>query len=60
MTVYEIRVKGHLDQRWSMWFERKPVASSGYLRSISECSCTVRAQRCVALLEKYFEEEWAV
>ena len=23
MIVYEIRVKGHLDQRWPMWFERK-------------------------------------
>ena len=21
MTVYEIRVKGHLDGRWSEWFE---------------------------------------
>ncbi len=21
MTVYEIRVKGHLDQRWSAWFD---------------------------------------
>lgn len=21
MTVYEIRVKGHLDQRWSTWFD---------------------------------------
>lgn len=21
MTIYEIRVQGHLDQRWSAWFE---------------------------------------
>ena len=21
MTVYEIRVKGHLDERWSIWFD---------------------------------------
>ncbi len=21
MVVYEIRVKGHLDQRWSAWFD---------------------------------------
>ncbi len=21
MTIYEIRVKGHLDQRWSTWFD---------------------------------------
>ncbi len=21
MSIYEIRVKGHLDQRWSAWFE---------------------------------------
>jgi hypothetical protein len=21
MSVYEIRVKGHLDQRWSEWFD---------------------------------------
>jgi hypothetical protein len=21
MTAYEIRVKGHLDQRWSAWFD---------------------------------------
>ena len=21
MTTYEIRVQGHLDQRWSAWFE---------------------------------------
>jgi hypothetical protein len=21
MTVYEIRVKGHLDQHWSRWFD---------------------------------------
>ena len=21
MIAYEIRVKGHLDQRWSMWFD---------------------------------------
>ena len=21
MAIYEIRVQGHLDQRWSMWFD---------------------------------------
>ena len=25
MTVYEIRVKGHLDQRWSTWFDGMTV-----------------------------------
>ncbi len=25
MMVYEIRVKGHLDQRWSTWFDGMTV-----------------------------------
>ena len=25
MPVYEIRVKGHLDQRWSAWFDGMTV-----------------------------------
>ena len=25
MTVYEIRVKGHLDQHWSAWFDGMTV-----------------------------------
>jgi hypothetical protein len=27
MTVYEICVKGHLDQRWSMWFDGMMVTN---------------------------------
>jgi hypothetical protein len=27
MTVYEIRVKGHLDQRWSAWFDGMTIAN---------------------------------
>ena len=27
MTVYEIRVKGHLDQRWSTWFDGMTVTN---------------------------------
>jgi hypothetical protein len=26
MAVYEIRIKGHLDQRWSTWFDGMNVA----------------------------------
>ena len=27
MMVYEIRVKGHLDQRWSAWFDGMTVTN---------------------------------
>ena len=27
MTVYEIRVKGHLDGRWSEWFDGLAIAN---------------------------------
>ena len=27
MTVYEIRVKGHLDQRWSAWFDGMTITN---------------------------------
>ena len=27
MTVYEIRVKGHLDGRWSEWFDGLTIAN---------------------------------
>jgi hypothetical protein len=27
MTAYEIRVKGHLDQRWSAWFEGMTITN---------------------------------
>jgi hypothetical protein len=27
MALYEIRVKGHLDQRWSMWFDGMTVTN---------------------------------
>jgi hypothetical protein len=27
MTVYEIRVKGHLDQSWSAWFDRMTITN---------------------------------
>ena len=29
MTVYEIRVKGHLDQRWSEWFDGMTITNEG-------------------------------
>ena len=29
MTVYEIRVQGHLDQRWSAWFEGLTISYDG-------------------------------
>jgi len=29
MTVYEIRVAGHLDQRWSAWFEGLRLSYDG-------------------------------
>ena len=28
MIIYEIRVKGHLDQHWSSWFEGLAINSS--------------------------------
>jgi hypothetical protein len=28
MIIYEIRVKGHLDQHWSSWFEGLAISSS--------------------------------
>ena len=27
MTVYEIRVKGHLDQHWSAWFDGMTITN---------------------------------
>ena len=27
MALYEIRVKGHLDQRWSVWFDGMTVTN---------------------------------
>ena len=27
MALYEIRVKGHLDQHWSMWFDGMTVTN---------------------------------
>ena len=27
MTTYEIRVKGHLDQRWSEWFDGMTITN---------------------------------
>jgi hypothetical protein len=27
LTVYEIRVKGHLDGRWSEWFDRLVISN---------------------------------
>jgi len=27
MPVYEIRVKGHLDQRWSAWFDGMTITN---------------------------------
>jgi hypothetical protein len=27
MAAYEIRVKGHLDQRWSMWFDGMTITN---------------------------------
>jgi len=27
MTAYEIRVKGHLDQRWSEWFDGMTITN---------------------------------
>ena len=27
MSVYEIRVKGHLDQRWSEWFDGMTITN---------------------------------
>ena len=29
MNVYEIRVQGHLDQRWSEWFEGLTISYEG-------------------------------
>ena len=29
MAVYEIRVKGHLDGRWSEWFDGLQITNSG-------------------------------
>jgi hypothetical protein len=29
MTIYEIRVRGHLDQRWSPWFEGLTMTYDG-------------------------------
>jgi hypothetical protein len=29
MNVYEIRVQGHLDQRWSDWFEGLTISYEG-------------------------------
>ncbi|MDO9088450.1 MAG: hypothetical protein Q7U53_19765 [Anaerolineaceae bacterium] len=23
--IYQIRIKGHLDSQWSIWFERMPI-----------------------------------
>jgi hypothetical protein len=28
MFIYDIRVKGHLDQHWSSWFEGLAISSS--------------------------------
>ena len=28
MTIYEIRVQGHLDQRWSAWFAGLVISSN--------------------------------
>jgi hypothetical protein len=28
MIIYDIRVKGHLDQHWSSWFEGLAISSS--------------------------------
>jgi hypothetical protein len=30
MSVYEIRVKGHLDSRWSAWFEGLTITNLPY------------------------------
>ena len=29
MTVYEFRVQGHLDQRWSAWFDGLAISYEG-------------------------------
>jgi hypothetical protein len=29
MTVYEIRVRGNLDQRWSTWFDELTISYEG-------------------------------
>ena len=29
MAIYEIRVQGHLDQRWSEWFEGLTITYDG-------------------------------
>lgn len=29
MSVYEMRIKGHLDQRWSPWFEGLTISYDG-------------------------------
>jgi len=29
MTVYEIRVQGHLDQHWSTWFDGLTISYEG-------------------------------
>ena len=29
MTIYEIRVQGHLDQRWSAWFDGLTISYDG-------------------------------
>ena len=29
MSIYEIRVQGHLDQRWSTWFDGLTISYEG-------------------------------
>jgi hypothetical protein len=45
VSVYELRVKGRLDQHWAMWFEGLTLTYEGISRCCAACSWTSR--RCM-------------
>ena len=52
MTVYEIRVKGHLDQRWSTWFDGMTVTNEANGDTVFSGPVVDQAALCSSLEAK--------
>ncbi len=53
MPVYEIRVKGHLDQRWSAWFDGMTITNEANGDAIISGSLVDQAALHSVLIKVY-------
>ena len=53
MPVYEIRVKGHLDQRWSAWFDGMTITNEANGDAIISGSLVDQAAMHSVLIKVY-------